>query len=66
METDVKQAIRERLSVSVEIAAKALGVSVASAHSAIRAGQLPAIKVGGRHVIPTAGLRKLLLLEEAA
>jgi excisionase family DNA binding protein len=57
--------IDERLShptVSVDVAAELLGISRASAFRAVHRGQLPAIRLGRRIVIPTAELRQMLRL----
>jgi excisionase family DNA binding protein len=48
--------------VSVEIAAQLLGISRASAFRAVHRGQLPAIRLGRRIIIPTAELRQMLHL----
>ena len=44
--------------------AQALGISRATAYHAIRAGEIPAIKVGSRVLVPTAWLRRVLQLDE--
>lgn len=46
--------------VSVEEAAAALGISRSSVYQAAVRGDLPAIRVGHRIVIPTARLREML------
>jgi excisionase family DNA binding protein len=51
----------ERLKVlTVREAAKLLRVSATSAYAAVRSGAIPAVKIGGRIVIPRAGLVRLL------
>lgn len=52
--------------VSVDAAAKALGVSRASAYAAAKSGEIPTIRVGRRMVVPTAALRRLLELDTSA
>jgi excisionase family DNA binding protein len=48
------------LTVSVPEAAKALGISRNAAYVAARRGELPAIRIGKRFVIPRPALEKLL------
>jgi excisionase family DNA binding protein len=62
---DPNEQVEERLlrpTVSVDIAAQLLGISRASAFRAVHRGQLPAIRLGRRIVIPTSELRHLLHL----
>lgn len=49
----------ERLTVSVEEAAQALGVSRAHAFRMAAAGELPTIRFGKRLLVPIAALNKL-------
>jgi excisionase family DNA binding protein len=49
-----------RLTVTVEQAAKMLGIGRSSAYEAAKSGQLPTIRIGRRLVVPRAGLEKLL------
>ena len=63
MDRKTRKAITEALAVSVEDAAKALGVGKYSAYVAIKAGELPSIKVGRKIKVPTAPLRRLLGIE---
>jgi excisionase family DNA binding protein len=66
MDIKTRRAITEDLAVSVELAARALGVGKYAAYVAIRDGDLPSIKVGRKIKVPTAALRKLLLLEDGS
>jgi excisionase family DNA binding protein len=52
--------VMERLTVSVEEAAKLLGISRGSAYLAARTGQLPTIRVGKRLIVPVRSLEKML------
>jgi hypothetical protein len=45
---------------------KALGLSRAATYNAVSRGDIPSIKIGGRLLIPTAGVRRLLQLDHAA
>ena len=49
-----------RPTVSVADAARILGISRGSAYRAISAGDLPALRLGRRLVVPTLALRNLL------
>jgi excisionase family DNA binding protein len=46
--------------VSVERAGQLLGISRGSAYEGVRSGEIPAIRLGHRWVVPTASLRRLL------
>jgi excisionase family DNA binding protein len=61
---NIRRALTEEVSVSVEVAGQALGIKRTSAYEAIRNNQLPAIKIGRRVSVPTAVLRKLLQMPE--
>jgi excisionase family DNA binding protein len=52
--------VNEPLTLSVEQAAKLLGVSRGLAYQAAREGQLPTIKLGRRLLVPRARLLELL------
>jgi len=51
------------LTVTVEEAAGILGISRTFAYEAVRRGELPAIRIGRRLVIPRAALARLLSLD---
>jgi len=48
---------------SVHEAAAVLGISLGSAYAAARAGELPALRVGRRFIVPVRQLAKLLGVE---
>jgi len=50
----------ERLTLTVEEAASVLGISRAFAYEAVRRGEIPAIKIGRRILVPRAALQRLL------
>ena len=52
--------VMEQLTISVEEAAKILGISRGSAYLAAQTGQLPTIRIGKRLIIPVAALEKML------
>lgn len=52
--------------VDVTVAGRILGVGKSAAYRAREAGDIPAIKVGGRYRVPTAALRKMLAMPTAA
>lgn len=50
----------DRLTLTVEEAAATLGVSRASAYEAVRRGEIPAIRIGRRVLVPRVALDRLL------
>jgi hypothetical protein len=66
MDEDVKKALREKLTVSVEVAGRAFGLSRNPAYTAVKTGEIPSIKIGGRIVVPTSQVRRMLGIEEVA
>lgn len=50
----------QRLTMTVEQAAQALGISRAFAYEAVARGEIPAIRIGRRILIPRIALDKLL------
>jgi len=50
----------ERLTYSVKEVAEALGVCRATVDAAIHSGQIRAVKIGNRNLIPAQALRDLL------
>lgn len=57
--------VRDRMTYSIEEAASMLGLGRNSAYEAARAGQLPAIRIGRRLLVPKAALDKMLSGEAA-
>ncbi|MGH9043846.1 MAG: helix-turn-helix domain-containing protein [Acidimicrobiales bacterium] len=49
-----------RLTVSVQEAATALGISRASAYKAVARGEVPCVRIGRRIVVPIVGLEQML------
>jgi excisionase family DNA binding protein len=56
----------ERRTVTVPEAADLLGISRNSAYDAVKAGQIPAMKIGKRLLVPKAALDRMLYAEPAA
>jgi excisionase family DNA binding protein len=52
--------------MKVERAAKALGISRGAGYEAVRTGEIPSIRIGGRVVVPTAWVRRALQLDGAS
>jgi excisionase family DNA binding protein len=63
MEAEVDQ--ETKMTLSVEEAARRLGVGRNQAYEAVRAGSIPAIRVGKRWLVLSAGLNRLLQIEHA-
>lgn len=49
-----------RATITVEEAARVLGISRGSAYEAVRRGQLPTIRIGKRLIVPVASLERML------
>lgn len=54
----------ERLTMSVEEVARALGISRAFAYEAVHRGDIPHIKIGRRMLVPRAALARVLVAAE--
>jgi excisionase family DNA binding protein len=55
--------IHDKLTVTVEVAGKALNLGRNAAYEAVRRGDIPSVRIGRRYVIPTASLRRMLGIE---
>jgi len=49
--------------MQVEQLAKAFHISRASAYEGVKTGEIPSIRIGKRVVVPTAAVRRMLLLD---
>ncbi len=58
--------LKSRATVSVPEAGAVLGISRNGSYQAAKRGEIPVIKIGGRLVVPTARLLRLLGAEEGA
>jgi len=56
----IEERPQQRLTMTVEEAAIALGISRASAYEAVSRGEIPCIRIGRRILIPKVALEKLL------
>ena len=56
----IEERPQQRLTMTVEEAATALGISRATAYDAVSRGEIPAIRIGRRILIPKVALEKLL------
>ena len=50
----------ERLTITVEEAAKQLGIGRQLAYDKVKTGEIPVLKIGRRLLVPRAALEKLL------
>jgi len=50
----------EKLGHKVEDVAKALGIGRNEAYEAVKRGEIPAIRIGRRIIVPDAALRRML------
>ncbi len=62
MRSDIRKAL-SNLTVSVEIAGRALGIGRNAAYAAAKRGDIPTIRLGGTIRVPCAPLRRMLGLE---
>jgi excisionase family DNA binding protein len=62
----MRNASEERRTVSVDEAALRLGVGRNSVYEAVRNGQIPALRIGKRWLVPIAVLNRMLREGEAA
>lgn len=51
--------------MTVEEAGNLLGISRSTAYEAVRSGDIPSIRLGRRLLVPTAAVRRMLLLDSA-
>lgn len=51
---------QDRLTLTVEEAAAALGISHALAYEAVQRGDIPCIRIGRRILVPRSGLNRML------
>jgi excisionase family DNA binding protein len=56
-------ALLRKPTITIDQAAKVLGISRAKAYEAARTGELTVLKFGKRRPVPTAPIRRLLGLE---
>jgi excisionase family DNA binding protein len=49
--------------MQVERVSRALHISRAAAYEAVKNGEIPSIRIGRRIVVPTAAVRRILLLD---
>lgn len=64
MDCKIKDIVLNELTAPIPLAGLALGLkSRASAYRAVKAGQIPVIKIGGRQSVPCAWLRRQLQIE---
>jgi predicted DNA-binding transcriptional regulator AlpA len=54
--------LTERAAISLQEAAQIIGISKSGAYNLAQGDRFPCrvVKVGGRYIVPTAGLRELL------
>lgn len=50
----------QRATITVEEAARVLGISRGSAYEAVRRGDIPTIRIGRRLIVPVAALERML------
>ncbi len=58
--------MNETQTLSVPQVARILGVGTASAYNAVRRGEIPSIRIGGRLLVPKPALERMLAGEISA
>ena len=58
-------AVFQRATITVEEAARILGISRGSAYEAVRRGDIPTIRIGKRLIVPVAALGRMLAVGQA-
>lgn len=53
----------DRPTISVEQAAAIFGIGRNAAYEAVRRGEIPSVRLGGRILVPTAAIRKMLYVD---
>ena len=61
--TGSDQPVAKAQFLTVAEVAELFGIGLSAAYKAVKAGEIPAIRIGGRILIPTAALRRMLGLE---
>ena len=54
----------DRATLTVAEVADLFGIGLSAAYKAVNAGEIPAIRIGGRLLVPTAAVRRMLLIDE--
>lgn len=54
-----------RATLTVTEVAELFGIGLSAAYKAVKAGEIPAIRIGGRLLVPTAAVRRMLLVEDS-
>lgn len=53
-----------RATLTVAEVADLFGIGLSAAYKAVKAGEIPAIRIGGRLLVPTAAVRRMLGLDD--
>jgi hypothetical protein len=62
---EIRQEILTKLTVKLwPVAGRALGLGKSSSYEGVKSGAIPTIGVNGKHMVPTAFLRRKLGLDE--
>lgn len=54
----------DRPTLTVSEAAQVLGVSRSALYKLVLSGDVPSLKIGARRLVPTAGLRRLVQIDQ--
>ena len=54
----------DRATLTVAEVADLFGIGLSAAYKAVNAGEIPAIRIGNRLLVPTAAVRRMLLIDE--
>ena len=62
--TGSDQPVAKAQFLTVAEVAELFGIGLSAAYKAVKTGEIPSIRIGGRILIPTAALRRMLGLDE--
>ena len=60
MSGEARVRLFQKLTLSVEETRQLLGIGRTAAYEAVRSGEIPSVRVGGRLLVPVASLLRLL------
>src|SRR5262249_47575518 len=59
-----KDPLRGRLTLTVAETAKIFGLGINATYAAVKSGEIPHVRIGGKIAVPVAPIRRMLQIEE--